>query len=111
MIGVYIDRLDSTSSHGTMTDSPPDDALQAFFGRQVVLDLASQYVSIGTLAGADHRYLILEEADVHDLRDSTTTRELYVLDCKRHGIGANRRRVLVRRDEVVSLSALDDVVV
>jgi len=86
-------------------------ALQPLLGRQVVLDLASQYVTIGTLAGADHRYLILEQADVHDLRDSNTTRELYVLDCKRHGVGTNRKRVLVRRDEVVSLSALDDVIV
>ncbi len=94
-----------------MSDPTLDTALQPLLGRQVVLDLASQYVSIGTLAAADHRYFVLEEADVHDLRDSTTTRELYVLDCKRHGIGANRKRVLVRRDEVVSLSALDDVVV
>ena len=47
---------------------------------------------------------------VHDLRDSTTTRELYVLDSKRHGTRSNRTRVLVRREEIVSLSALDDVI-
>lgn len=93
-----------------MPDPSLDSALQPLLGRQVVLDVSSLYIFIGTLAGADHRYLILDEADVHDLRDSKTTRELYVLDCKRHGIGANRRRVLVRRDEVVSLSALEDVV-
>ena len=93
-----------------MSDPASDDALQPLIGRPVVLDAASLYVYVGTLAAADHRYLILEEADVHDLRDSNTTRELYVLDCKRHGIGANRKRVLVRRDEIVSLSALDDVV-
>ena len=34
-----------------MSDSATDDALHSLFGRQVVLDLASQYVSIGTLAG------------------------------------------------------------
>ncbi|MCH8244092.1 MAG: hypothetical protein IH897_16000 [Planctomycetes bacterium] len=52
---------------------------------------------------------ILEDADVHDLRDTTTTRELYVVEAKRLGIHANRQRVLVRRDEVASLAALDDV--
>jgi hypothetical protein len=93
-----------------MPDPSLDSALQPLLGRHVVIDVSSLYIFIGTLAGADHRYLILDDADVHDLRDSKTTRELYVLDCKRHGIGANRRRVLVRRDEVVSLSALEDVV-
>jgi hypothetical protein len=47
---------------------------------------------------------------VHDLRDTTTSRELYVLDARRHGVNPNRKRVLVRREEVVSLSLVDDVV-
>ncbi|HUG92143.1 MAG TPA: hypothetical protein VML55_14985 [Planctomycetaceae bacterium] len=84
--------------------------LQTLFGREVVLDLASPYVILGMLADADHRYLILSDADVHDLRDTATTREVYVLKSRRHGINPNRQRVLVRRDEVVSLSALEDVV-
>lgn len=86
------------------------DALAGFRGQLVVLDLASPYVVIGTLEDEDHRYLVLDEADVHDLRDSNTTRELYVLDAHRHGHGQNRRRVLVRRSDVVSVSRLEDVV-
>ncbi len=73
-----------------MSDSPQSDALTTLQGREVVLDLASPYVVIGTFAGGDHRYLVIEQADVHDLRDSHTTRELYVLDTKRHGVRANR---------------------
>lgn len=88
-----------------------DDALERLTGRTVVLDVTSPYVYLGTLAGQDHRYLILEKADVHDLRDTNTTRELYVLEAHRHGVHHNRKRVLVRREEVVSISALDDVVV
>jgi hypothetical protein len=79
--------------------------------RQVVFDVSSPFVYAGTLVGEDERYFVLEDADVHDLRDTTTTRELYVVEIKRHGINPNRRRVLVRRDEVVSLAALDDVLV
>ena len=86
------------------------DALEQLEGSPVVLDVASRYVYLGTLRGRDQHYLILEEADVHDLRDSNTTRELYVLEAKRHGIHSNRKRVLVRIDEIVSLSSLDDVV-
>lgn len=93
-----------------MADSDSADALARYYERQVVLDLATPYVIIGTLMAEDHRYLIMDDADVHDLRDSATTRELYILDCKRHGIGRNRRRVLVRRSEIVSVSALDEVV-
>ena len=32
------------------------------------------------------------------------------VETKRHGVRANRKRALVRREEVVSVSALDDVV-
>jgi hypothetical protein len=45
------------------------------------------------------------------LRDTTTTREMYVVDSRRVGIRANRDRVLVRIGEIVSLSALSDVIV
>jgi hypothetical protein len=93
-----------------MSDTPQSDSLSALLRREVVLDLAGPYAVIGTLVAEDHRYLILEEADVHDLRDSTTTRELYVLEARRHGIRANRSRVLVNRNDIVSLSALDDVI-
>ena len=86
-----------------------DGLLETLLGREVVLDLSSRYVCIGTLTGRDATFLVLENADMHDLRDTTTTRELYVLDAKRHGINSNRRQVLVRRDEVVSFSALEDV--
>ena len=88
-----------------------EQAVEQLVGQTVVLDVATPYVYIGTLQGHDLHYLILENADVHDLRDTnTTTRELYVLEAKRHGFHHNRKRVLVRREEVVSLSALDDVV-
>ncbi len=87
-----------------------DYSFEEFVGREVVLDVSSPFVYVGTLVAHDERYLVLDNADVHDLRDTTSTRELYVLDSKRHGICPNRRRVLVRREEVVSLSALEDVV-
>lgn len=79
-------------------------------GKVVVLDLADPYICIGTLVGHDHRYLLLQDADMHDLRDTTTTRDLYALDAKRHGLQPNRRRLLVPHAEVVGISALVDVV-
>ncbi len=84
--------------------------LQRFHGQEVVLDLESMYVCVGTLLEADHRYLVLEQADLHDLRDTSTTRERYILDSKVHGVRANRERVLINRSQVVGLSLLDDVI-
>jgi len=84
--------------------------LQAMVGAEVVVDTASPYVFLGTLRGEADGYLLLEDADAHDLRDSTTTREIYVLESKRHGIRRNRKRVMIRLDDVVSLSRFDEVV-
>ncbi len=84
--------------------------LQLLVGAQVVLDAASPYVYVGRLESVDEKFVTLSEADVHDLRDSATSRDLYLLESKTHGIRVNRRRVHVRLAEIVSISALDDVV-
>jgi len=86
------------------------DAAQKLIGQEVVIDVSSSYIYAGVLIEEDHRYIVLEAADVHDLRDTKTTRELYLLDTRRYGIRVNRNRVLINRDEIVSLSALEDVV-
>ncbi len=83
---------------------------QHFLNREVVLDLRSMFVCLGTFVGEDHRYLILENADIHDLRDTETTRERYVVDSKIHGIHPNREKVLINTNEVVGISLLDDVI-
>ncbi|MEZ6067044.1 MAG: hypothetical protein R3B90_15395 [Planctomycetaceae bacterium] len=86
-----------------------DDILTKWLGDVVVLDVAAPFVYLGTLQAVGPRYLTLTEADAHDLRDSTTTRDLYVLDARKHGVSGNRRQVLVSREQVISLSRLADV--
>ncbi|MBI5761536.1 MAG: hypothetical protein HZA46_23750 [Planctomycetales bacterium] len=83
--------------------------LEDFREQAVVLDIVSPFVIIGTLTGWDDRYLVLKDADVHDLRDTTTTRELYVIETRRFGIRITRERVLVKLSEVVTISSLADV--
>lgn len=81
-----------------------------FRGQEVVLDVVSQYVIIGTLEGIDTHFATLSNADCHDLRDSKTTRDHYVLEARRHGIRANRQRLSIRQNEIVSMSRLADVI-
>jgi hypothetical protein len=84
--------------------------IEELIGEKVVIDLRSQYVALGTLQRADELYLELKNADMHDLRDTDTTRELYVVDSKSTGIKRNRKRVFVVRAEVVAIAKIDDVV-
>lgn len=83
---------------------------QQMKGQEVILDVLGMFVYVGTLTDSSNHYYILENADVHDLRDSSTTRELYVLEAKKHGVRPNRKKVLVRKNEVISISLLADVI-
>jgi hypothetical protein len=87
----------------------PSELLCALIGDQVVVDLSSSYVCLGTLRGCDAQFLELHDADLHDFRDSPATRELYVYNSARLGIRRNRSRVLVRRAEVVAIARVGDV--
>ncbi len=84
--------------------------LEEFIGQRVVLDLRSEYVCLGTLLRADELYLELRNADLHDLRDTDTTRENYVAASRDTGIKRNRKRLLLVRAEIVAIARLDDVV-
>ena len=84
--------------------------LQDFMGQRIVVDMRSPFVCLGTLQRIDELWLELVNADFHDLRDTQSTRELYVADSRATGIKRNRKRVLVVRADVVAVSLLDDVV-
>lgn len=76
----------------------------------VVIDLKSEYVIMGTLTGYNSFFLELKNADLHDLRDTDTTRENYVAASAATGVKRNRRRVYVSRQEMVAVGLLEDVV-
>jgi len=84
--------------------------LQDFLEQKVVIDLSSHYVCMGTLLGFDELYLELRNADLHDLRDTRTSRENYIAAAKATGVKHNRKRLLVVRSEVVAIALLKDVV-
>ena len=56
----------------------------------------SRLCLLGTLVHADDHFLELRNADFHDLRDTTTSRET-VAACLATGIERNRKRVLLAR--------------
>ncbi|HEX4591444.1 MAG TPA: hypothetical protein VH120_16025 [Gemmataceae bacterium] len=92
-----------------MADGPRS-LLDDMIGGKVVIDLRSTYVALGTLVGADEHFLELKNADLHDLRDTDTTRENYIAESKATGIKRNRKRVLVLRSDMVAVARLEDFV-
>jgi len=84
--------------------------IEEMIGEKVVVDMRSQYVCLGTLTRVDAGFLELKNADVHDLRDTDTSRENYVAASVATGINRNRKKVLVSREEIIAISRLEDVV-
>jgi small nuclear ribonucleoprotein (snRNP)-like protein len=84
--------------------------LEEFVGEKVVVDFTGEYVAFGTLKRFDEHFLELKNADLHDLRDTDSTRENYIAASVRTGIKRNRKKVIVNRSEIVAVSKLDDFV-
>ncbi len=84
--------------------------IEELVGEKVVIDFEGSYVCLGTLLRVDERFLELKNADLHDLRDTQTTRENYVAASKRTGIKKNRKRVLIVRTGIVAIGRFEDIV-
>jgi hypothetical protein len=84
--------------------------LNELIGATVVVDLNGLFVCLGKLTRVDDYFLEVTDADLHDLRDTDTTRENYVAASMATGVKRNRKRVLLVRNEMVAVSRLEDVV-
>ena len=87
------------------------DPLQVLLNERVVLDTTLPILYIGTLSEVTDAVFVLDDADMHDCRDGHANKEMYLVDAKSAGLTANRKRVVVMRSAVISVSRLDDVVV
>lgn len=83
---------------------------EAWLGQLVVVDTDSTYVYLGTLAEVKGDFILLRDVDAHDRNDGYATKERYIMDAKQYGLKPNRKEVSIRRDKVVSVSRLADVI-
>jgi len=84
--------------------------LEEMIGQVVVVDMKSTFVCLGKLTRVDGQFLEMLDADLHDLRDTQTTRENYVVASRETGVKRNRKRVLIAYSEIVGISRIEDVV-
>ncbi len=99
-----------TDSEGPARPSAHVESWKDLVGERVVVDTDSTKLVVGTLEEAGAHFIALAEADLHDMRDSRVTSEVYTLEACKYGVHANRRRVFVRTDRVVCVSRLKDVI-
>lgn len=78
-------------------------------GKVVVVDTDSSFVYLGTLDRVEASFVVLKDVDAHDRRESPSTKEQYIIDTKKFGVKPNRKEVNVRKELIVSISKLDDV--
>jgi len=84
--------------------------LAGLVGEQVVLDTKGPFLYIGTLERVECGTVLLSEVDVHDLRESSSSADLYLIETLKHGVRTNRKSVYVLTREIVSISRLTDIV-
>ena len=94
-----------TSGHGLLMTDP----LEAMKGEVVVLDTGTPIVYLGRLVEVCEHTFVLEAADMHDCRDGHAKKDAYLAEVRNDGVTVNRRRVVVMRSAIISVSRLDDV--
>lgn len=85
------------------------DDLKQYLKQKVVLDTNSSFIYIGVLDEVREYTAVLTDVDVHDNRDTGSTKDLYVHGSKVSGGQPNREKVYVNLDYVISFSLLDEV--
>ncbi len=83
--------------------------LNRYLDDKIVVDTNSAWIYIGTLREVAEGWIALSDVDVHDSSETTTSKEVYVLDSKATGVKANRGLVYVNMNFIVSFSPLADV--
>lgn len=84
--------------------------LQDLIGQNIVIDTNSPYIYLGKLVEIDKWFITLENVDVHDQKEGHATKEKYIMEARKSGINKNRKSVVIRQDQIISFSKLNDVI-
>jgi len=80
-------------------------------GHVVVIDTDSDWIYLGTLSHiSDGMFVVLNDVDAFATQETTLTRHEYLIKVKHDGLVPNRRSVRVRKERIVAISLLDDII-
>ncbi|MCK4245038.1 MAG: hypothetical protein KAX20_05380 [Candidatus Omnitrophica bacterium] len=83
--------------------------LKDYLNKIVVLDTDSRWLYIGTLKAIEEDCYTIEDVDAHDLKETTTSRQNYLIEVNAHGLVVNRKMVRVCKEKVVGISTLEEI--
>jgi hypothetical protein len=83
--------------------------LATLIGQVVVVDLDGPWIAFGRMGPVAGGWIELLDADLHDMREGASSRDVYALETQKFGVRVNRRRVLIPLSQVVAVSRLDDL--
>jgi hypothetical protein len=86
-----------------------DDWLEPYRGQIVICDLVDGYMIFGTLCGFSSEHLEFRDADLHDLREANSTKDVYAIETLDIGVRVNRQRCAISRLKLIAISRLDEV--
>ena len=84
-------------------------SIEYFLDKIVVVDTDTHWLYVGTLKKIEKEFLILENVDAHNMTESRSTRDEYLVAMKTNGLVINRKQVAVMRGKVVGLSLFGDI--
>ena len=94
-----------------MSAEKTPDPLSSFLGEMVIVDTTGWLIYAGRVEAVGQDWLTLADCDVHDHRESNSTRDIYIMEIAKHGVRKNRERVLLKMNEISSVSLLADITV
>lgn len=82
-----------------------DDYIQ----ESVVVDTFSSFIYLGTLKAVHQDFIELENADVHDIHDSNSTKENYLRNALITGIRPNRKTCRIDKSKIISITLFSEI--
>lgn len=81
-----------------------------FLNKKVVVDAKGPFVFLGTLKKIHPNWIELKKVDVHDIHDTSSTKENYIRKSRKTGFFPNRNSCRIDRDQIISISLFSDII-
>ena len=80
-----------------------------YLHQAVVVDTSGSFVYLGTLKAVHLDFIELENADVHDMNDSHSTKENYLRNALITGLRPNRKSCRIDKNKIISITLFSEI--
>lgn len=80
-----------------------------YVNQAVVVDTSGSFVYLGKLKTVQCDFIELENADVHDIHDSNSTKENYLRNALVTGIRPNRKSCRIDKNKIISITLFSEI--